>query len=127
MRIYRFVGGYYGGCSERAMMLEVMNNGPMIANFEPTNEFMYYEGGVFQSEPASWIVNDEEKPEWQKVSHSVLLYGWGETEDGLKYWICRNSWGPFWGEDGDFRIVRGVDDSAIESYSEAADPVIVYL
>lgn len=108
------------------MMIELMNNGPLVASFEPTNEFMYYESGVFESVDPDWIVSGGEKPEWEKVSHSVLLYGWGETEDGTKYWKLRNSWGELWGEQGNFRIRRGVDESAIESIAEASDPIIVY-
>lgn len=108
-------------------MLELMNNGPLVVSLETSDVFMYYESGVYESGDAEWLVNGEEKPEWEKVSHSVLLYGWGETDDGLKYWIMRNSWGPYWGENGSFRIKRGVDDSAVESLAEAADPIIVNL
>ena len=39
-------------------------------------------------------------------NHYVQLNGWGE-ENGIKYWIARNSWGTYWGEHGFFRIVRG--------------------
>ena len=34
----------------------------------------------------------------------------------LKYWLCANSWGPKWGEDGYFRILRGTDECKIESF-----------
>ena len=44
---------------------------------------------------------------WTKVNHSVVLLGWGEDEGGNKYWIARNSYGPGWGQMGDFMIRRG--------------------
>jgi cathepsin C len=65
-------------------------------------------------------LNGEEPPEWEKVDHSVLCYGWGETDNGEKYWNCLNSWGNYWGEEGHFRIRRGTDESHIESVGEAA-------
>lgn len=39
--------------------------------------------------------------------HAVKIVGWG-VEDGIKYWICANSWGPSWGENGFFRIREGI-------------------
>ena len=33
---YNYVGGFYGGCSETAMMLELVKNGPMAVAFEVT-------------------------------------------------------------------------------------------
>ncbi len=52
---------------------------------------------------------------WTKVNHSVVLLGWGEDEGGNKYWVARNSYGPGWGQGGDFMIRRGQDDLGIES------------
>ena len=47
--------------------------------------------------------------------HEVSIVGWGETEEGDKYWNVRNSWGTQWGEQGFFRICKGVNNLAIES------------
>lgn len=34
----------------------------------------------------------------------------------MKYWVCANSWGSIWGENGYFRIVRGENHCEIESF-----------
>ncbi len=38
--------------------------------------------------------------------HAVVFDGWGE-ENGVKFWWVRNSWGPTWGMNGYFRLLRG--------------------
>jgi len=56
------------------------------------------------------------------ITHSVLLVGYGEEENGDKWWKIQNSWGPGWGEGGYFRIMRGQNEIGVESSSEAAIP-----
>ena len=41
------------------------------------------------------------------------MVGWGE-EGGVKFWKVANSWNPYWGEKGYFRIVRGTSEGGIE-------------
>jgi cathepsin C len=122
---YHYIGGSYGKCSEKLMIEEVYNNGPIVVSFEPDYNFMMYKNGIYHSlNDETWINNALPKPEWQKVDHSVLLVGWGEDEIG-KYWIIQNTWGPHWGEDGFFRMKRGTDEFGIESICETATPLII--
>merc|ERR1712151_1071101 len=109
------------------IMLELKNNGPIVASFEPAYDFMFYNGGIYHSSKLEdWVFDEETRPEWEKVDHSVLLYGWGE-ENGEKYWELQNTWGDNWGENGHFRMRRGVDESAIESLAEADIPAINFI
>lgn len=61
---------------------------------------------------------------WEKTNHAVLIVGYGENDHEGKYWIVKNSWGPAWGENGYFRIRRGVDTCAVESMAVAAYPEV---
>lgn len=45
--------------------------------------------------------------------HAVSILGYGE-EDGVKYWLARNSWGASWGDNGFFKMIRGVNEGDFE-------------
>lgn len=72
---------------------------------------MNYTGGIFND-----TTGDVD------LDHDISVTGWG-VEDDVKYWIVRNSWGSYWGEVGNFRIVRGSDNLGIESTCSWATPV----
>lgn len=65
----------------------------ITANISP---FMLYAGG---------ILDNDSCVEGQKFDHCVAVVGYG-VEDGIDFWIVRNSWGSSWGEDGYVRMIR---------------------
>lgn len=75
------------------MKSEIYARGPISCGIKVTKKFEKYTGGVYS--------------EWQlftTLNHEVSVVGWGVTDDGQEYWIARNSWGTYWGEQGFFRI-----------------------
>ncbi|XP_038548822.1 dipeptidyl peptidase 1 [Micropterus salmoides] len=116
---YYYVGGFYGGCSEVAMMLELVKNGPMGVALEVYPDFLNYKEGIYHHTGLADAINP-----FELTNHAVLLVGYGRChKTGEKYWIVKNSWGSDWGEDGYFRIRRGSDECAIESIAVAANPI----
>jgi len=121
---YEYLGGYYGGTSELLMMKEIRARGPMPGNISVPWSFSYYKGGIyanFNNKSPSSSINKatmfDNNVTWEKVDHSILIVGWGE-ENGVKFWICMNTWGANWGENGFFRILRGKNECSIESMGD---------
>jgi len=54
--------------------------------------------------------------------HAVKILGWGSI-DGMDYWLCGNSWGTTWGEDGYFKIKMG--DCGIDESVWACIPEVI--
>ncbi|XP_007079063.2 dipeptidyl peptidase 1 isoform X1 [Panthera pardus] len=116
---YHYVGGFYGGCNEALMKLELVHHGPMAVAFEVYNDFLHYRKGIYYHTG----LRDPFNP-FELTNHAVLLVGYGtDPVSGMDYWIVKNSWGIGWGEDGYFRIRRGTDECAIESIAVAATPI----
>lgn len=94
-----------GPAAELAMRNEIFNRGPLTCSMAVPEVFDYgYHQGIFRDDTNS-----------TDVDHDVEVVGWGETDEGLKYWVLRNSWGTYWGELGFFRLERGVNALQIEA------------
>lgn len=58
------------------------------------NFFMSYSDGILSNPGCTG-----------SIDHAVNMVGWGHDSDsGKDYWIIRNSWGTYWGENGYMRI-----------------------
>jgi cathepsin B len=88
--------------NEQVIQNELMTNGPMEVAFTVYQDFIHYTGGVYKHTSGS-----------QLGGHAVKLMGWG-VDNGTKYWLIANSWSTGWGEDGNFRILRGHNECGIE-------------
>ncbi|XP_053644016.2 dipeptidyl peptidase 1 isoform X2 [Cherax quadricarinatus] len=115
---YRYVGGYFGGCNEEEMKIALVKGGPLLVGFEVYDDFLHYKGGIYHHTG----LYDKFNP-LELTNHAVLLVGYGADETGEKFWIVKNSWGEAWGEDGYFRIQRGVDECGIESMAVEVVPI----
>lgn len=45
---------------------------------------------------------------------AIRLVGYNDEDENNKYWIAVNSWGKSWGDEGKFKIRRGVDECMVD-------------
>ncbi|KAG4149524.1 hypothetical protein ERO13_D05G339066v2, partial [Gossypium hirsutum] len=82
---------------EEALLKAVTNQPVSVALDGYGQSFQFYKGGVFTGDCS----ND--------LTHAVTIVGYGTSEEGLNYWLIKNSWGETWGENGYMRIQRDVN------------------
>lgn len=95
---------------EANMKTELSTNGPCEASYNVYSDFLLYESGIYQHTTGTY-----------QGGHAVKIMGYGE-EDGVKYWLCANSWNENWGEKGYFRILRGSNECNIENSIQCGLP-----
>ncbi|KAI0986032.1 hypothetical protein GJ496_003900 [Pomphorhynchus laevis] len=90
---------------------ELFERGPVQATMLVCPDFFQYKSGVYKS---IWPSKERSLCDY----HSVRLIGWSKYTNiqgrTIEYWICINSWGNDWGENGYFKIEIG--DSDINKY-----------
>lgn len=98
----RMTPPYRIGNTEEDIMIEIMYNGPVQTMIKVSEDFFRYQSGIYRYSTSIRL---------GELNHSVRIIGWGEErlQNGeiLKYWLCVNSWGQKWGENGYFKIERG--------------------
>ena len=102
--VYNVKGG------EEAIQKELMTHGPVEAAFMVYADFLLYKSGVYQHSDGDFL-----------GGHAIKIIGWG-IENGVSFWTVVNSWNDSWGDQGTFKILRGVNHVGIEASVVAGIP-----
>ena len=96
----------HGGGKDRvnSMKASLSQHGPLTVAIQADIE--RYKKGIFDNKRCGC-----------DMDHAVLLVGYGE-ENGVEYWIVKNSWAADWGEDGyiRFKIESGRGVCCVQDY-----------
>lgn len=85
------------------MRCALNTGGTIIAGFTVYQDFFNYLSGVYSHISGGYAGR-----------HAIRIIGYG-TYLGTPYWLCANSWGTGWGDNGYFKIKRGTNEVSIES------------
>jgi len=80
-------------CSDEEMKKLIYQYGAISTGVGVDNGFSYHKQGVY------------DKCTSQSTNHAVVTVGWG-TENGVDYWLIKNSWGKGWGDKGYIKVKR---------------------
>jgi cathepsin B len=107
---YTFQGSVSMYSDVPSIQTAIMKDGPVEAAFTVYSDFENYVSGIYQ-----YTSGDE------LGGHAIKIVGWG-TQNGVDYWKIQNSWNPYWGESGYFRMIRGTDNCGIEDDITCSSP-----
>ncbi|XP_050090259.1 procathepsin L-like isoform X2 [Anopheles aquasalis] len=82
---------------ENALMKAVATVGPIAISMDAGHtSFQSYGDGVYY----------EPQCNASSLTHSMLVVGYGTTEQGVDYWLVKNSWDTWWGIQGYIKMAR---------------------
>jgi len=109
---YYKIGNTYNLNSISDIQNSIMTKGPVEACFSVYEDFLSYKSGVYRHTSGGYL-----------GGHCVKVQGWGE-ENGTPYWLVNNQWTTYWGDKGQFKILRGRNECGIEDDVAAGDPSV---
>lgn len=87
---YKTISDYGLGTVEEVK--QALLNGPLLTRMHVFDDFFYYKSGIYKHEGGEGTYQGR---------HTVVLAGY---DDETHSFLVKNSWGPYWGEHGYFRI-----------------------
>ncbi|KAI2805444.1 hypothetical protein BLOT_004441 [Blomia tropicalis] len=95
-----------------SMKVALFNHGPVTVSIDASlKTFSFYSHGVYYDPKCSS----------ENLDHSVLAVGYGEL-NGEKYWLIKNSWSTYWGNDGYVLINQKGNDCGV--LTDATFPIV---
>eukprot|EP00088_Acartia_fossae_P054838 TRINITY_DN6332_c0_g2_i1.p1 TRINITY_DN6332_c0_g2~~TRINITY_DN6332_c0_g2_i1.p1 ORF type:complete len:228 (-),score=55.29 TRINITY_DN6332_c0_g2_i1:122-805(-) len=93
----KITGNFYTYQGDEELLKKmVYEHGAVVATVAAAGPFSRYKEGVFAGcAPGS------------STDHAITVVGYG-TENGVDYWLIKNSWGSYWGDKGFIKMKRGV-------------------
>jgi len=76
----------------------------VASSIQVQDDFHLFRNRVYQNKNCQ---NYRTERYTDKRDHAITIVGYG-TQNGVKYWKFKNSWGTGWGENGFMKILRGV-------------------
>ncbi|MUG93591.1 peptidase C1 [Scytonema sp. UIC 10036] len=102
------IGGYHKISDVSAMKEWLSSRGALSACFSVYDDFFAYKSGVYRHVTGNLA-----------GGHCISIVGY---DDSQGFWICKNSWGTGWGEQGFFKIAYG--ECGIEAWVYAVDGIV---
>ncbi|CAF1210581.1 unnamed protein product [Adineta ricciae] len=90
----------------KVMRLKTQSEDTMVTWIQNSTLFVGIDASIYKDSSCSQTT----------VDHILQLVGYGKTPSGDLYWICKNSWGITWGDQGYIRVLRGQNVCGIATY-----------
>lgn len=99
---------------EESIKAWISEVGPVVTTIEAGTDFGGYSGGVLNSQYCCDTISDSSCS--YRNNHAVAVVGYGQ-ENGLDFWLVKNSWGNWWGDRGFFKVKRGTGHCGMFGHS----------
>ena len=107
--VAQIAGVHYTTAGDEVELVNVIKAiGPVTVTFYAVNNFFSFSSGVYYDTACEGIPSDY-------LNHAVTAVGYG-TLNGLDYYVIKNSWGTWWGDQGYVLFARNKNHCNIANW-----------